>query len=311
MKKLSLILFALLISIGSFAAENEFVVFSIKGKAEYKAANSKDWLPVTAKTALNQGDKIKLQNDAELVLLYKEYKTLKLDKKGSYKVSKLAEEAAKKKADESTAYLKFIWKEFNKKHKSPEEYHTSYMKTKGGVDRGGCTIPLMLSPAYGEKVFSPSITLTWEKDSATNQYTVVFYQDELEDIKLLEVDITGTSLTLSAQTFWFKPGKEYYWVVYPKGTPNCARYSFSLIKEEAFNKLLVEAQTQFEQSEKTELDAIKTGSWLEENGLLQQAGQYYYKALEMSKFSEEYKILYSGWLIRAGQLDEAKKWWIG
>lgn len=312
MKKLSLLFFAFIFSLAAIAAENEFVVFSVKGKALYKTNESKDWKTVTAKMPFNKGSKLKITEGAEVVLLYKEYKTIKINKKGTYKADKLIAKAQKAKVDESTAYLKFIWKEFNKKHKNPSDYHTAYMKTKGGVDRGGCTMPLMLSPAYGEKIFSPSITLVWDKDTAAkdNQYTVVFFQDELEDIKLLEMDVVGNSLSLSSQTFWFKPGKKYYWVVYAKGTPNCARYSFELIKEVAFNNLLVEAQTMFEKSEKKPLDAIKAGSWLEANGLMQQAGKYYYKALEISKFAEEYKILYSGWLARAGKLDEAKKWWV-
>ncbi len=312
MKKLSLLLFTIIFSLAATAAQNQFVVFSISGKAEYKTSGSKNWQRVKARTPLNKGDKLKLDNGAELILLYKEYKTLKLKKKGRYKIDKLIAQVKKTKASESTAYLKFIWKEFNKKHKNAKDYHTDYMKTKGGVDRGGCTMPIMLSPAYGEKVFSPSITLVWDKDTAAknNEYTVVLYQDEREDTKLLELLVVGNSLTLSAQTFWINRGKKYFWAAYPKGIDNCARFSFELIKEIAFNNLLVEAQTMFKKSEQTPFDAIKAGSWLEVNGLMQQAGKYYYKALEISKFSQEYKILYSGWLARAGKLDEAKKWWV-
>lgn len=314
MKKLSLIFFFLAIALTQLLANggNDFVVFSVKGEATYKTNKSKDWLPVATKTPLNKGDKIKLQKGAELILLYKEYKTLKLTDKGTYKIEKLVQKVAKKKGNESAAYLKFIWKEFNKVHKNPEDYHTDYMKTKGGVDRGGCTMPLMLSPAYGEKLFSPEITLVWDKDTAAknNEYTVVFYQNEMEDLKLMELNVVGNTLTLSAQTFWFNPGKKYYWVVYPKGKPNCARFSFELIKEGLFNTIMVEAQTAFKKSEKTALDAVKGASFLEDKGLVQQAGKYYYKALEISKFAEEYKVLYGGWLARAGKLDEAQKWWV-
>lgn len=313
MKKALTILLALLINLAAIAGggdDNDFVAFSVKGKVQHKAANSKTWETVSAKTAFYKGGEVKLEKGAELVLLHKNYKTITLTQKGQHKIDKLIEEANKKPTDESTAYLQFIWKEFNKKHKNAESYHREYMQTKGGVDRSGCSRPLMLSPAYGEKLFSPQITLTWEKDSGTNTYTVVFYQDELEDLKLLELDVTGNSLTISAQTFWVRAGKTFYWVAYPKDKPNCARFSFSLIKEDEFNQLLVSAQAQYDKSEKTPVDAVKAGSMLEEAGLLQQAGQYYYKALEASNFAPEYKVLYSGWLARAGRFEEAQQWWV-
>lgn len=310
MKKIAILLCIIAISLVAQANDNEFVAFSVKGKVEHKAADSKTWEIVTTKTAFYKGGTVKLEKGAELVLLHKDYKTIKLAEKGNHKIDKLILEVGKTPTDESTAYLQFIWKEFNKKHKNAESYHREYMQTKGGVDRSGCSRPLMLSPAYDEKLFSPDITLTWEKDSGVNTYTVVFYQDELEDLKLLELDVVGNSLTLSAQTFWFRPGKTFYWVAYPKGKSNCARFTFKIIREEEFNKLLVSAQTQFEKSEKTPLDAIKAGSMLEEAGLLQQAGQYYYKALELSEFANEYKVLYGGWLARAGRFEEAQQWWV-
>lgn len=314
MKKIFILLSAIVFAIATQAQangdDNEFVAFSVKGNVEHKAADGKTWEKVTTKTGFQKGGTIKLDKDAELVLLHKNYKTIKLTDKGHHKIDKLIIEVGKTPTDESTAYLQFIWKEFNKKHKNAESYHREYMQTKGGVDRSGCRRPLMLSPAYGEKLFAPDFTLTWEKDSGVNTYTVVFYQDELEDIKLLEFDVAGTSVTLSAQTFWVRPGKTFYWVAYPKGQPNCARFSFEIIKEEQFNKLLVDAQTQFDKSEKTALDAVKAGSMLEEAGLMQQAGIYYYKALELSEFASEYKVLYSGWLARAGRFEEAQKWWV-
>ncbi|MGV3597950.1 MAG: tetratricopeptide repeat protein [Bacteroidota bacterium] len=312
MKNLIIIFFALLsVSLRANGGDNEFVAFSLKGKVQYKAkAGDKTWTAVATKTPFYKGAVVKIGKGEELVLLHKNYKTIKLIKTGEYKIDNLIKEAEKQPADESTAYLQFIWKEFNKKHKDAESYHSEYMQTKGGVERSGCTRPLMLSPVYGEKKHSENVTLIWEQDSGTTTYTVVFFENENEDTKLLELDVNGTSLTLSAQTFWFRPGKTYYWVAYPKGKPNCARYTFSIVKKEEAEKVVADVASTFEKSAKTPLDAVKAATILEEAGYMDEAGAYFLQAMTLSNYAEEYKIIYSSWLARAGNFEEARKWWV-
>lgn len=312
MKNLIIIFFALLtISLRANGGDNEFVAFSLKGKVQYKnKAADKAWTAVATKTPFYKGAVVKIGKGEELVLLHKNYKTIKLIKAGEYKIDNLIKEAEKQPADESTAYLQFIWKEFNKKHKDAESYHSEYMQTKGGVERSGCTRPLMLTPVYGEKKHSENVTLTWAQDSGTTTYTVVFFDNENEDTKLLELDVKGTSLTLSAQTFWFRPGKTYYWVAYPKGKPNCARYTFSIIKDEEAQAFLSGIAKQLETYTVTALDYVKAASQLEEAGYMQEAGEYYKSAMVLSNYADEFKIIYSGWLARAGNFEEARKWWV-
>jgi tetratricopeptide (TPR) repeat protein len=312
MKNLIIIFFALLsVSLRANGGDNEFVAFSLKGKVQYKAkAGDKMWTAVATKTPFYKGAVVKIGKGEELVLLHKNYKTIKLIKTGEYKIDNLIKEAEKQPADESTAYLQFIWKEFNKKHKDAESYHSEYMQTKGGVERSGCTRPLMLSPVYDEKKHSENVTLIWVQDSGTTTYTVVFFENESEDTKLLELDVNGTSLTLSAQTFWFRPGKTYYWVAYPKGKPNCARYTFSIVKKEEAEKVVADVASTFEKSAKTPLDAVKAATTLEEAGYMDEAGAYFLQAMTLSNYAEEYKIIYSSWLARAGNFEEARKWWV-
>jgi hypothetical protein len=312
MKNLIVIFFALLsLSLSANGGDNDFVAFSLKGKVQYKTkAGDKTWTAVATKTPFYKGAVIKIGKGEELVLLHKNYKTIKLTKAGEYKIDNLIKEAEKQPADESTAYLQFIWKEFNKKHKDAESYHSEYMQTKGGVERSGCTRPLMISPDYGEKKHSENITLTWAQDSTTTTYTVVFFENENEDTKLLELDVNGNSLSISAQTFWFRAGKTYYWVAYPKGKPNCARYTFSIVKQEEAERVTAEVAAEFEKSTKTPLDAVKAATKLEEAGYMDEAGAYFLQAMTLSNYAEEYKIIYSSWLARAGNFEEARKWWV-
>lgn len=313
MKKIILILVSLCFTLAVQAngGENEFVAFSLKGKVQFKnKAADKVWTTVATRTPFYKGGVVKIGKGEELVLLHKNYKTIKLTKAGEYKIDNLIKEAEKQPADESSAYLQFIWKEFNKKHKDAESYHSEYMQTKGGVDRSGCTRPLMISPAYGEKKHSENIILTWAQDSGTAIYTVVFFENENEDTKLLELDVNGTTLTLSAQTFWFRAGKTYYWVAYPKGKPNCALYSFSIVKKEEAEKFTAEVAAEFEKSAKTPLDAVKAATKLEEAGYMDEAGMYFLQAMTQANYADEYKIIYSSWLARAGNFEEARKWWV-
>jgi hypothetical protein len=314
MKKLFVIICALFVTLAAQAnggGDNEFVAFSLKGKVQHKQkATDKDWAAVATKTQFFKGGVVKLNKGDELVLLHKNYKTVKLTKPGEYKIENLVKEAEKQPTDEGTAYLQFIWKEFNKSHSDAESYHSDYMKTKGGVERSGCTFPLMLTPVYGEKKYGESVTLTWAADPNTSTYTVVFYENEYEDTKLLELDVNETSLTLSAVTFWFRAGKTYFWVAYPKGKPNCARFSFSIQKADEAQKFIDDVADAYIASPKTALDAVKAASTLEEAGYMNDAGNYYMQAMKTSGYADEYKIIYSSWLARAGYFEEAKKWWV-
>lgn len=314
MKKVFVIICALVITLAAQAnggGDNDFVAFSLKGKVQHKQkATDKGWTAVATKTQFYKGGIVKLNKGDELVLLHKNYKTVKLTKPGEYKIENLIKEAEKQPTDESTAYLQFIWKEFNKSHSDAESYHSDYMKTKGGVERSGCTRPIMLTPVYGEKEYGNNITLSWAEETGVATYTVVFFENELEDTKLLELDVVGTSLTLSAQTFWFRPGKTYFWVAYPKGKPNCARFSFSIVKEEEAQKFIAEVKAEYDATTKSALDAVKTASKLEEAGYMNEAGNYYKLAMETANHADEYKIIYSSWLARNGNFEEAKKWWV-
>lgn len=312
MKKLTILLFLLVSAAAITAAEteNEFVIFSLKGKAQYKTtAKQKDWQAAATRTGFVKGSMLLVEKDGEVTLLYKKYKTMVLTA-GTYKIDNLVKEAEKAKPAESTTYLEFIWKEFNKKHKTADSYHKEYLQTKGGVDRSGCTRPLMLTPAYGEKVVGESLTLTWAQDSGTETYTVVFYQDEYENIKLLELDVTGNSLTLSAQTFWIREGKNYFWVAYPKGKPNCARFSFSIVKTEVANKYYAEIENIVDSIGLNPIKAIMAAKKMEDEGYMAMAGRYFEIALAISDNADEYRILYSGFLARAGRIKEANDFWM-
>lgn len=314
MKRLIAVFLALFITVSAFAADgdNEFVAFSVKGKVQYKdKAADKTWKDVTSKTQFFKGNVIKLEKDAELVLVHKQNKTIKLTKTGEHKVDALSKEAEKKPADENAAYWQYIWKEFNKKYKDAESYHSDYMQTKGGVDRGeGCVKPIMITPVYDEKLYADSITFTWEKDaSGATVYTVVFFKDAFEDLKLLELDVSGQSLTISTKTFWFKPGANYYWVAYPKGSPNCARFPFTIVKQDDAQAFIKKIDDEYNASKQTPVDAVIAARKLEDAGYMQEAGTYFYQAVVTSELAVEYKLLYGAWLARAGRLEEAEKWW--
>ncbi|HYG15112.1 MAG TPA: hypothetical protein VEC12_05105 [Bacteroidia bacterium] len=315
MKKLLTCFIILCLAVSAIAADgdNEFVAFSLKGKVQYKDKGAdKAWKDVSAKTQFFKGNVIKLEKDAELVLVHRLHKTVKLAKAGEHKVDALSKDTEKKPADENATYWQYIWKEFNKQSKDAESYHRDYMQTKGGVDRGdGCVKPIMMTPVYDEKLFADSITFTWEKDaSGATVYTVVFFKDEFEDLRLLELDVTGQSLTISTKTFWFKPGANYYWVAYPKGKPNCARFPFTIVKMDDAQAFIKKIDDEYNASKQTPADAVNAARKLEEAGYMQEAGIYFYQAVVLSELAVEYKLLYGAWLARAGRLEEAQKWWV-
>jgi hypothetical protein len=291
--------------------EKSYEVRLLTGELWYQIDNKKDWskLPKHGTILkLRDNDKIKLGPGSSIGIL-NDKNFLTIDKNGIWTIKQLV---SSQKNTQSVAgpYLMYIFQNLTHAHKSIDEYAEGYMRKKGLISRGeGCTTPLMLTPEYDAILPENKTEFKWNNQPGTFQYTINLYTDWQEDSKpIYSQTVGGTSLIVDLNKELIEKGTTYYWCVYPKEKPNCARYSFKLAEDaelSEFKQKLKELTASLNYG--TGLNAFIKAGLYEQNNFFGEAAREYRRAMQQDKGNALFIETYQLFLARNGRLEEAKK----
>lgn len=205
-------------------------------------------------------------------------------------------------------YFVYFWRNLTHHNETLDSYAQDYMKTKGVVSRG-CAIPLMLTPDYGAALASDtSLTFIWQRAPSVQRYTMAIYDGENPKANTLyTTDTADTTLVFTLDKPFIEKDVTYYWSVFPVGDPNCARYTFTLVKSAALHELeakMTTLETKLRGS--AALTAFVKATLYEGNHFYSEAYRAYFQAHRLSPANPLFRDGFALFLARRGLTEQAK-----
>ena len=293
-----------------------FRVLQASGPVAYRSSAKAPWKEIGAANpnpTLSAMDEVKLTNQSILIL----EPTVRIpiviqNRPGVARVSDLLSASATGGTNELASvmgdYFKNLWHNLTHKHETVDSYARGFMKTKGVVSRG-CAIPLMLTPDYGASLVSDtSLTFTWQRDPSVQRYTMAIYDGKDPKAKTLyTTDTADTTLVFTLDKPFIEKDVTYYWSVFPAGDPNCARYTFTLVKSDALRELeakMADIDAQLRGS--VALTAFVKAALYEGNHFYSEAYRAYFQAHRLSPTNPLFRDGFALFLARRGMTEQAK-----
>lgn len=309
MKKLTLILI-MLISFIYARSQEIFKVYFIKGKTEWSTAvNKSEWKQLTVVgTKIYKGDKIKLDQDAVVILFNTIGVSLTLNKPGIYSADDLTVQTANKKSNGLAAtYLEYLWDEFNAENLEIDAYSKAYFKDKGNM-LTSCPAHIMHYPMNGTLLITKDVMFSWNNDSFFNEYILTIYADPDGKKELCRKTVNSEFFILPCDSTCIHKGQTYYYSITTKSKPECARYSFTVIESKLTNELQANLEKlRAEFTGDNAANILLMASYYEHNKLYDNADKLYQLLALTSQNDIMYQKLYAMFLVRMNNLYEARE----
>ncbi|MFT6035149.1 MAG: hypothetical protein ACI9XJ_000719 [Marivirga sp.] len=299
-------LFAVALLLISYAASAQSYVFKVlanKGSNSYKSSGA-EWSPLKTGQSLNEGDELKLSEEAYLGLMHSSGKTLEVKTEGMHKVSTLASSLKSKNSSVASKYADFVINKMSDDG-SASDYRKSLGAT-GAVDRAlssGAMIKIMAHSS--SDIINDQVVIRWnvpeqegEKEEITFQLVFSNLFDDV--IKKEETSKTAYMLDMSAEPFVSLDNKFVKVKVIVKGNDlSSDEYAITTKPDDEsveIKKTLSQLRGEVEES--TALDNIVLAAFYEEHDLLLDALTAYEKAIAIAPDVDIYERAYADFLIR-------------
>jgi len=287
MKKLNLLLLAMLFTLGIMAQDNLFAVYSIKGNVS--VIENKVETKAKVGTLIDGNEIIKVGPGSFATIICNETRMFSLSKPGNYTTESLKDSCKSTNKSVSANYMKYVWSEMTKSKGSPEKNRKNYMANVGAVSRSISNVwidPRLDTVNY----ISGTVPLSWKS------YT------DAEDFEFKLFDASNNSLVLSKTTKKkhidisellgkIQPGKSYHWSAMIKGEENdelkVLNYQTKEQYTEYFNGIKNSATPESE-SEKE----FRLGFVLEEAHYVAEAYNHYLKATQLAPTNPTYRFVF-------------------
>lgn len=208
-------------------------------------------------------------------------------------------------------YFKYLWYNLRHEHETVDTYAKAYMKRKGVVSRGeGCTPPLMLTPDYGAALATDStIAFAWKRDFSASRYILSIYDNYDPNANTLYTTETAdTTLNFTLNKPFIQKEVMYYWSAYPTGSPNCARFTFSLPKTETFRTIEAQAaELDRQMTADASMSAFMKAALYERNNYYSEAYRAYSDATKLAPDNALYRDGLTLFLARRGMVAQAER----
>lgn len=281
-KKFILYILAFIISAQSIAQNPLFVVYSKKGNPEYIFNNQTK--SIITGTQINSNSLIKLNNNESVVLVCENYKTIILNKAGSYNANQITENCKKQNKDLTSSYFKYIWEEFSHPHTTPDENHKKFMKTTGAVSRG-CYDSTILPIIDSIKIVKNKFhwfqwNFVWMEPEGKPELKLQVFDDRLFGRKIIDSTVQFPEMDLS-KLFKNLPTGDYYWLLTQNPTKPCERNYVGIYSEKEFDTVMAEIKSKVLSYDDAS-ENFMTGYLLEQKNFLLEAQEYYKKAVKLN-----------------------------
>ncbi len=298
-KKISLILFSLLLTIGlAFGQEYTFKVLANKGQNKVKKQSGE---LVTLKTGalLYDQEEIISSEGAYIGLMHKTGKTTEVRGAGTKKVAELASKINTKKTSAASRYAQFIAAKMAEGEGNANRNRTN---TTGAVSRAageGAMLDVLI-PGKSINVYSDEAIVRWRPLKGTaegTKYTVTI-KNIFDDVIYTE-ETDKNSINLKFDEIENESGL-YIFKVQQTENAEIASDDFGIKKLQVTDKPEVtqglESLMQ-ELTDDTPLNKLVIGSFYEENGLLLDAFTQYEQAVQSAPDVPDFRQLYDAFLI--------------
>jgi hypothetical protein len=333
-KILLLVIISLCFSNVLKAQNDEFTVFSKKGDVQVQKGGKGASVSLKVGEKLLSKDKITI-NTGTMVTLYntKLKKSIELKKAGSYNVNTLAADLQKKKGY-SDRFKDYVLTEMTASNNLFSSGQDDNMNTMGSVDRqiniGGTENKLesltgadkdvsfavtVLADELAESnsnmiqaklprssyVADKDIEFSWyeRKSSGVYEFRIVDITDKVIYSKKLH----NTFLTVNLDEAKLEKGKTYYWYVVD-GDMKSNQYSISRLTDSE-TASIVSLISDINYDDMSPLDKLNLATFYEDRNIMNRAIKIYEEVLKDYPDSQEFKRLYSRYLVRIGLFTEA------
>ena len=290
MKKTLFAFAIILFGFKSFAQENQFVVYSVKGTVSVIENN----VETKAKIGrmLTAASTVKVGPGSFATIICNENRMFTIKKTGNYSAANLKDSCKGNNTGSLSAnYLKYVWNEMTKSKGSPEKNRKNYMSNVGAVSRDVSNV--WIDPKLDTVNYvSGTVPLSWKAFSDAEEFDFKLFNADNSETPIFSKTVKKKHIEIKDILSTIKVGKSYLWTAMVKDEDNSVRkYLKYWTKEDyaAYYKSLTPAEGISEtEAEKN----FRLGFLLEEGHFLAEAQSHYLKATQLDPTNYIYRSVF-------------------
>jgi hypothetical protein len=264
------------------AQDTEFVVYFTKGKISKTGSRSKT---LQKGDRLVSADVLQVPDNAELVLICKNYNTVKIKTKGRYTVQNLLTKCSQQPTSFTSSYFHYIWDELTHVHGSPEKDPMKYMRNTGAVSRG-CAMVQTSVPVDTVHYAAGNLPIYFK--TAHKRPHVNIYNDVQEGVLLVKETLSNDPIQMELLMPKLKEEGEYYWQITDADGTSCERNYLRFWNGSEYQAAVNQLLNSVIATQPAETAYMK-GYLLEEKHFLAEAFTYYQLAVKLDPKNTIYK----------------------
>ncbi|HJS54840.1 MAG TPA: hypothetical protein VJ765_09860 [Chitinophagaceae bacterium] len=287
MKK-TILIPALLFTLGAAAQDNMFVVYSIKGAVS--VIENKTETKAKIGTILDGDETIRVGTGSFATLICNENRAFSINKAGNYSTASLKDSCKISGGSVSSNYMKYVWDEMTKPKGTPEKNRKNYMANVGAVSRGINNV--WIDPRLDTiNYVSGTVPLSWKSYTDAEEFEFKLY-DESGSNTLFSKAIKKKHVDISELLKTIQPGKSYKWTAMIKGEPdNDDKKFLHYAPKEEYNTFYNRVKSH-DAAETEAGKNFRIGFILEENHYLAEAYNHYMKATQLDPANSLYRYTF-------------------
>jgi len=278
-----------------------FRVLANKGLNSVKISSAgQEWQPVKTGVKLNKGDEIMVSANGYVGLVHSSGKTHEIKVAGTYNVNDLVNKISANSSSVASKYANFVLAQMTKEEVDVNKNSRANNKATGAVERGSANdSPILLYSKSQTNVFSPVTVVKWGALKPGEEY-IVSVKNIFEE-NVFTTQTTDTKITLDFNDPKLKNEKLLLVTVVSKADAKMTSMQVGIkrLSEEDGKNISKEFDVLMaENGEETPLNKIIQATFFEQNDLLLDAITNYEAAVKMAPDVEEYKTMYTEFLVR-------------
>ena len=288
------LLVSLFTSFVTYSQQYAFKVLTFSGNVEYRLPPVQMWTKVKTGEGLKNNFEIRLSDNSYAALLYNDGRTMEMTKEGIFNVGELEQIIKNSKMSVTQKFAKFVADEIIDDKSSGKT-----MKEFAAVVR---VKPFHIETAIPTftSVLEPTADLSWYSYPSTKIYILSILNPENTTIFMELVE--DTSYILDTDNLKLNRQTIYKWYVVDADNPKIASdtNSITVLSEANRKSILDTVQIYKEEAESDQypLKILSLVAFYERNDLNEEALNQFTKVVELAPESEEYKRLFTKFLLK-------------
>jgi len=279
------------------AQDYVFKVLANKGSNQVKGASESAWKPVKTGTTLNNGDELKVSENAYLGLVHSSGKTIELKKPEIIDINELASGLSSGSSSVASKYADFV---LNKMSEG-EDARRNNLTATGAVTRATDNSSIKVFMPSSVEVLNPLAVVQWS-EMENDQIYIVTLKNMFDEIIYSE-ETSETQMLLNLEDKKISEERLVILNVKVKGDDNLQSGDYGIQRLAGEDALALKGEMEQltgENTEETSLNHIMLASFYEKNNLLVDALTSYRNAIELSPEVDDFKTMYNDFIERNG-----------